>query len=49
MQSIQLETTIEQYRSEMISQAMLTSFNDQKVIEISQKLDQLLNEWSIRK
>lgn len=49
LQSIQLETTIEQYRSEMISQAMLTSFNDQKVIEISQKLDRLLNEWSIRK
>ncbi|WP_245629915.1 aspartyl-phosphate phosphatase Spo0E family protein [Domibacillus robiginosus] len=48
MQPIQLEATIEQYRSEMISQALLTSFSDQKVIEISQKLDQLLNEWSIR-
>ncbi|WP_083256278.1 aspartyl-phosphate phosphatase Spo0E family protein [Domibacillus iocasae] len=49
MQLIQLHTTIEQYRSEMVSQALQTSFNDQKVIEISQKLDQLLNEYSIHK
>jgi len=49
LQPIQLQTEIEQYRSEMVSQAMLTSFSDQKVIELSQKLDRLLNEWSIRK
>lgn len=44
MQPIQLQTEIEEYRSEMVSQAMLTSFNDKKVIELSQKLDRLLNE-----
>ena len=43
---IQLSTVIEQYRSEMVFQAMQTSFSDQKVIEISQELDQLLNEFS---
>ncbi|WP_231581494.1 aspartyl-phosphate phosphatase Spo0E family protein [Domibacillus enclensis] len=49
MQLIQLSTTIEQYRSEMVSQAMQTSFNDKKVIELSQKLDRLLNELSAHK
>ncbi|MET1029790.1 aspartyl-phosphate phosphatase Spo0E family protein [Domibacillus tundrae] len=49
MQLTQLHTTIEQYRSEMIFQAMQTSFNNQKVIEISQKLDRILNEYSTHK
>ncbi|SIR38899.1 Spo0E like sporulation regulatory protein [Domibacillus enclensis] len=49
LQLIQLSTTIEQYRSEMVSQAMQTSFNDKKVIELSQKLDRLLNELSAHK
>ncbi|WP_100332845.1 aspartyl-phosphate phosphatase Spo0E family protein [Bacillus xiapuensis] len=40
---------IEQYRNKMVLLAMKTSFSDTKVVEISTKLDELLNEYEMKK
>ncbi|MGM7637218.1 Spo0E family sporulation regulatory protein-aspartic acid phosphatase [Bacillus sp. Hm123] len=40
---------IEHWRNEMILLAMETSFSNTKVLEISTKLDQLLNEYELNK
>ncbi|OLN21384.1 hypothetical protein BTO30_15245 [Domibacillus antri] len=45
MQLTNLWNEIENCRYEMISLAMKTSLSDIKVIEISKKLDELLNEY----
>lgn len=42
-------TEIEHWRNEMILLAMETSFSNTKVLEISTKLDQLLNEYELNK
>ncbi|WP_338752647.1 aspartyl-phosphate phosphatase Spo0E family protein [Bacillus sp. FJAT-52991] len=42
-------TEIENCRNEMILLAMETSFSNTKVLEISTKLDQLLNEYELNK
>ncbi|WP_203364657.1 aspartyl-phosphate phosphatase Spo0E family protein [Bacillus sp. REN10] len=42
-------TEIEDYRNEMIILAMETSFSNKKVLEISTKLDELLNEYELTK
>ncbi|WP_100404130.1 aspartyl-phosphate phosphatase Spo0E family protein [Bacillus sp. FJAT-42315] len=42
-------TEIEHWRNEMILLAMETSFSNTKVLEISTKLDQLLNQYELNK
>lgn len=45
MQLIHLQNEIENCRYEMISLAMKTSLSDIGVVELSKKLDHLLNEY----
>ncbi|HZG72996.1 MAG TPA: aspartyl-phosphate phosphatase Spo0E family protein [Chondromyces sp.] len=45
----ELLNEIENCRNEMVSLAMETSFSNRKVVEISMRLDQLLNEYEVSK
>ncbi|MBB2481325.1 MULTISPECIES: aspartyl-phosphate phosphatase Spo0E family protein [Heyndrickxia] len=42
-------SNIEEKRKEMIELALKSSFNNEKVIEASDKLDQLLNQYEVLK
>ncbi|WP_231557233.1 aspartyl-phosphate phosphatase Spo0E family protein [Bacillus badius] len=44
MAAAHLLEEIENHRNTMVALAMQTSFSDQKVVEISVQLDQLLNQ-----
>ncbi|MFK2827073.1 aspartyl-phosphate phosphatase Spo0E family protein [Bacillus sp. B190/17] len=44
MAAIDILEKIEDCRNDMVMLAMQTSFSDQKVVEMSVKLDQLLNQ-----